>query len=480
MSISLKRYATFFVRYARPLRRQLALLLGLILLSIGLQLVNPQLIRFFIDTATAGATTASQTKALMGAALTFLLAALALQGVSVAATYVGENVGWRATNQLRSELAAHCLALDMTFHHQHKPGEMIERLDGDIMDIAILFAQFVVRVLGSILLLIGVILVLLFVDWRISLALGVYALFALVSFTVMRRRAVPFWEANRQAAADLFGYLEEQLSGTEDIRSSGAVPYALRNLFRFAKERLDREVKGGDMDIQFDATWFILYTLGQLVAFGSGYWLFQAGAVTVGTVYLIVYYTDRILQPLNEITQQFQNVQKAIAGIHRVESLFAERSTIHETGQQTLPAGPLSVRFDQVTFGYNETEPVVREVSFCLSPGQVLGLLGRTGSGKTTLTRLLFRLYEPASGCIYLGDGQPRALGEYQLDALRSGIGLVTQEVQHFRATVRDNLTLFNPTIDDVHIRQVIDELGLHEWFDRLPDGLDSELSGDA
>ena len=87
----------------------------------------------------------------------------------------------------------------MTFHHEHKPGEMIERLDGDIMDIAILFAQFVVRVLGSILLLIGVILVLLAEDWRISLALGVYALVALVCFTVMRRRAVPFWEANRQA-----------------------------------------------------------------------------------------------------------------------------------------------------------------------------------------------------------------------------------------------------------------------------------------
>jgi ATP-binding cassette subfamily B protein len=216
------------------------------------------------------------------------------------------------------------------------------------------------------------------------------------------------------------------------------------------------------------------------VAFGSGYWLFQGGAITVGTVYLIVYYTDRILQPLNEITQQFQNVQKAIAGIHRVESLFAETPTIHETGQQTLPPGPLTVSFDGVTFGYSADQPVVRDVSFCLAEGRVLGLLGRTGSGKTTLTRLLFRLYEPTGGEICLGDGQPRALGEYQLDALRSRIGLVTQEVQLFRATVRDNLTLFNPTISDARIRQVIDELGLHAWFDRLPAGLDSELVGEA
>jgi ABC-type multidrug transport system fused ATPase/permease subunit len=110
----------------------------------------------------------------------------------------------------------------------------------------------------------------------------------------------------------------------------------------------------------------------------------------------------------------------------------------------------------------------------------VLGLLGRTGSGKTTLTRLLFRLYEPTSGFIYLGNGQPSPLGVYGLAALRSRIGLVTQEVQLFRATVRDNLTLFNPAISDERIRQVIDELGLHEWFDRLPAGLDSELAGDT
>jgi ATP-binding cassette subfamily B protein len=477
---ALYRYATFFARYVRPLRGKTLLLTWLILLSIGLQLINPQIIRYFIDTAIVGAGGAVQTAPLIGAALTFLGAALLLQAVSVAATYVGEDIGWRATNQLRSDLARHCLNLDMTFHHEHKPGEMIERLDGDVTDIAILFAQFVVRVLGSILLLIGVILVLAFEDWRISVVLALYAAFALVCFTYMRRRAVPFWEANRQAAADLFGYLEEQLSGTEDIRTSGAAPYAMRNLFRFAKARLDREVKGGDMDIQFDATWFVLYTLGQLVAFGSGYWLFQQGAITVGTVFLIVYYTDRILQPLNEITQQFQNVQKAIAGIHRVESLFALSSAIHDTGQQSLPAGPLAVCFEQVSFGYAADDPVLRNISFQLAEGRVLGLLGRTGSGKTTMTRLLFRFYEPTAGSICLGNGSSVELPQVQIDALRSRIGLVTQEVQLFRATVRDNLTLFNLAISDTQILDVIEELGLHDWFARLPQGLDTELAGEG
>ncbi len=364
----------------------------------------------------------------------------------------------------------------MSFHNNHTPGEMIERLDGDIADIAVFFAQFVLRVLGNLLLLLGVITVLLWEDWRISLALTVYTVVALLSFYYMRKKAVPYWEATRQAAADLFGFLEEQLSGTEDIRASGAVPYVMRTLFKFSTVRLVRQVKGGDMDILFVMMWFALYTLGQLVAFGSGYLLFQQGLITVGTVYLIVYYTDRILQPLNDITNEFQNVQKAMAGINRVQALYAIESKIQDAGHQTLPVGPLAVAFDAVSFGYVAAEPVLRDISFALPKGRILGLLGRTGSGKTTLTRLLYRLYDPTAGSICLSASERQDIRTLQLDGLHGRIGMVTQEVQLFRATVRDNLTFFNPEISDARILNVIETLGLDEWYNRLPRGLETEL----
>jgi ATP-binding cassette, subfamily B, bacterial len=480
MQSPLRRYSAFFLRYVRPLRRQLALLALLIFGSIGLQLVNPQIIRYFIDSAMMTGEGAAQTRDLLWAGAIFLGAALLLQGVSVAATYVGEDIGWRATNQLRNDLALHCLRLDQSFHHDHTPGEMIERIDGDIMDIAVFFAQFVVRVFGNLLLLLGVILVLLREDWRLSLVLGLYTVGSLISFYYMRKIAVPHWEATRQASADLFGFLEEQLSGTEDVRSSGAVPYTMRNLFRLAKARLEREIKSGDMDILFIAMWFTLYTIGQVIAFGSGYWLFQQGVITVGTVYMIVYYTDRILQPLNDITNQFQNVQKAAAGINRVETLFAVTSKIADTGEAHLPSGPLAVQFDNVTFGYAADEPVLRGLSFAVDKGRVLGLLGRTGSGKTTITRLLFRLYDPTAGVICLGGSPMTDIRQVQLDALRSAVGMVTQEVQLFRATVRENLTFFNPAIADEQILAVIDQLGLREWYARLPQGLDTELAAEG
>lgn len=481
MELPLKRYWALLAHYLAPLRLKVGLLAVLIFSGIALQLVNPQFIRYFIDTATT-----SDTQPLYLAALTFLGASLLLQGISVAATYVGEDVGWQSTNQLRADLARHCLHLDMSFHNDRTPGEMIERIDGDVADIAIFFAQFVIQIVGNILLLIGVLVVLLWIDWRVSAALTVYTIIAMMAVTRLRQIAVPHWKAAREASADLFGFLEEHLAGTEDTRSSGAVPYVMRNLFKFNKVRLDTELKGATMTIILVMMWIGLFTLGQIVALVSGYYLYQQGLLTIGTVYVLIFYTGLIFRPLREITAQFQNLQKAVAGIDRVESLITLESKIRETptAQPALPTGPLAVEFQHVTFSYVDDEPVLRDVSFKLEPGQVLGLLGRTGSGKTTLTRLIFRLYDITTGQIQLS-GQGRTNGhrgqtidirQTTLADLRRRVGIVTQDVQLFRATVRDNLTFFDRSIPDEQILEVIDTLELGSWYNALPDGLDTEL----
>ncbi|MEZ4731908.1 MAG: ABC transporter ATP-binding protein [Caldilineaceae bacterium] len=341
MTHSYQRYWRFLLEYLRPLRNKALLLALLIFASIGLQLLNPQIIRTFIDTALATGTGAvhASTATLLGAAVFFFVATLLLQGVTVAATYVGEDVGWQATNQLRNDLAHHVLGLDMRFHHSHTPGELIERLDGDVAEIAIFFAQFVLRVLGNLLLLIGVIAVLFTIDWRVSAALALYACICLFCFVYARRRVTPIWEATRQTSADLFGFFEEYLSGLEDLRASGAVAYTLRRLFQLSKARLTSEIKSGNMELLFWTMWYFLYLIGQVIAFGFAYWLFTTGAITLGTVYLIIWYTDRLLRPLDEITTQFQNVQKAVAGINRVSALAALTSNLPDTGTTPLPIG---------------------------------------------------------------------------------------------------------------------------------------------
>ena len=228
MDLPLKRYWDLLVQYLTPMKAKVALLAGLIFTGIGLQIVNPQIIRYFIDTAV----TEKNLQPLLPAALIYLGAAILLQIVGVAATYVGEDIGWRATNRLRSDLADHCLNLDMSFHNDYTPGQMIERVDGDVVDIAIFFAQFVIKILGNLLLLAGILIVLIREDWRVSLALTIYTVLALVGLIYLRQIAVPHWKAAREASSDLFGFLEEQLASTEDTRSNGAVAFVMRNLLQ--------------------------------------------------------------------------------------------------------------------------------------------------------------------------------------------------------------------------------------------------------
>src|SRR5260370_31182637 len=166
----------------------------LLLASIGLQLANPQVLRYFIDTATGGGKVAS----LMVAALLFIGIALTNQGVSIMARYVSEKVAWTATNQLRADLVAHCLDLDMAFHKEHTSGEMIERIDGDVNILSNFFSRFVIYLLGNVVLMIGVLLLLFHIDWRVGLAVSIFTL--LPNYTLIRIlcRAVPYWSATMQ------------------------------------------------------------------------------------------------------------------------------------------------------------------------------------------------------------------------------------------------------------------------------------------
>ncbi len=187
MTVPRQRYWDLLVTYLRPQRLKTVLLAMLLLSSIGLQLLNPQILRYFIDNARSG----SPLQTLMVAAVLFLGVALINQVVSVFATYVGEDVGWTATNLLRADLALHCLRLDLSFHNARTPGELIERIDGDVTALANFFSQLVIRVLGNLLLLLGVLVLLFREDWRVGLAFTVFVIVALVALLKIRGIAVP-------------------------------------------------------------------------------------------------------------------------------------------------------------------------------------------------------------------------------------------------------------------------------------------------
>ena len=468
--MSLQSYRRLLLTYLRPQRRRVAVLGALLLASLAVDLVNPLILRQFIDLARQGAALDS----LLWLAVLFLLIALATQGVTVAEAYVSQNVGLTATNQMRADLTTHLLDLDPAFHNAHTPGELIERVDGDVSTLGNFFSRFVIYLIGNALLLVGVLIMLFGIDWRVGAAVGAFTAISLVALNRLRNVGVVHFAAARQAQADLFGFLEERLAGTEDIRANGGAGYAIRQLQQRSRQSLVRQRTAGVIGGITGTTTMVLLTAGAAVALGIGGYLYVQGAITLGTVYLIFSYTELLRRPVEQISRQIQDLQQATAGLARVEALLALRSRIADSGSQTLPAGPLRVEFDRVTFGYADGEPTLRDVSLTVPATRVLGVLGRTGSGKTTLTRLLFRLYDPDSGAVRLGGMDLR---EVRLADLRTRVGIVTQEINLFHASVRDNLTFFNRRIADSEIVAALEELGLGPWLRGLPEGLETKLA---
>ena len=564
-------YRHLLARYLAPQWKRAAILLVLMLVGVGLELANPQIIRRFIDSATAGA--ALSALLMIGGA--FLVVALLGQLVLVYEQYMAGNVAWSATNRLRADLTLHCLSLDLSYHGAHPPGELVERVDGDVAKLSEFFSQFLVRLVGNFLLLIGILLLSFGIEWRVGLALTLFALVALAVLSSLSNVGAKAWEKHSRASAGLFGFLEEYLSGTEDLRANGGNAFALRRLAeqqRNVLRTVQRAVLLGGLP--WSSTTLLL-TIGTVIGLTLGAYLYRAGTITIGSVYLIFAYTELLRRPLEEIGRQIQQLQQASASVARIRELLAVQPRINDGPGRALVSGALPMTFEGVTFWYededenqtrdtrhetrndvaadsvrpdetrndvaadrvrpdetrndvaadsvrpdetrndvaanrvrqndisdetidkalesivnhqpsinnrqssinNHQTPVLHNVSFTLEPGEVLGLLGRTGSGKTTMARLIFRFFDPQHGAIKLADYDLRELQQSQI---RQHVGLVTQDIQLFHASVRDNLTFFDTSIPDERIVAVLEELGLHRWFNSLPDGLQTRLAPDG
>jgi ATP-binding cassette subfamily B protein len=473
MNLPFRAYWELLSRHIRPQRGRFLLLAFLLLGSIGLRVLNPQIMRVFIDSALAG----KALQELTIAALIFIGIALLQQLVSIAVTYLGENVAWTSTNALREELAWHGLNLDLRFHMNHSPGELIERIDGDVTEMATFFSQFTLTLLGNGLLMIGILVALFLEDWRAGLVFSFFAILAIFILNRVKDIAMIHQKARRQAEADLFGFIEEQLEGTEDIRSSGAVDYSLRELYRLQATIMRHNRMAHFKRWLVDNVVGIFLVVGNVLAMSSGYVLFTAGAITVGSVYLFVYYINLLEEPIWQLTRQVESFQTIGACVERLSEFRKFQPEVQNGIRTKVSMDSLDLRFDEVSFSYDGNDPVLKDISFSLKPRRVLGLLGRTGSGKTTLARLVFRLFDPTSGQILLGQTNLRDL---KLNVLRQKVALVTQDVQLFRASVRDNLTFFDIHIPDDRILKVLDELELMEWYRQLPSGLDTVLGKDG
>jgi ATP-binding cassette subfamily B protein len=461
---------TWLLRYLAPVKGQMVILLALLLATTAIQLINPQIIQHFIDTASAK----GAIKGLLGLAGLYLVTAVCNQLITVGVSYLGNKVSWQATNQIRADLLKHCLRLDMRFHNLKSPGEMIERIDGDVTNMSNFFAMFIVQIVGSFTLLIGILSFMFVYNWPIATVMTVFTGASLAVMFFIRDLGVTTSRAERQATASLFGLIEERIAGIEDVQANGSVPYVMNRFHRAMRTVFQSGRKAWMLRVVPWNTTVILFTIAVTAVLLMSVHLYLIDQISLGTLFLFFQYTQMLNDPIEQLGNQIQEFQRAKSGMQRSRELLSLRSEIQEGAETTMPEGALGVQFEHVNFSYNIEKPVLHDINFTLRPGERLGIVGRTGSGKSSISRLLLRLYNIDSGVIRVGDLDIRSL---KLEALYRRVGMVTQDVLLFDGTLRDNLTLFNSRVSDQEIFETTGKLGLRKWIDALPEGLDTHLA---
>ena len=438
----------------------------------ALPLLGPLLIASFIDEA-QGDAVRSQLLTIAGI---YVGVGIARQVISIAVAWTATDLAWRVTNELRSTLTRHVLNLDLAFHRSTSPGELVSRVDGDVTALSDFVASFAVKAAAAFVTLLGLVAVLLVRDWQVGVGLAVYLGLAIGVMFLMRNKAVDEAATEQAATGRMLGEVEERLTGADDLRSNGGGSHAVAT-FQVASAAVLRSALGRER--QGVALWIMsnaVFVLGGLIALAIDVALLRRGSITLGTAYLIFQYTQLLRAPLSALSDETERVQRAAGGMARTLELLGEESTIRNAGTARLPDGPLSLELDHVTFNYDDEDlpvAVIDDLTLSLKAGTSIGVLGRTGSGKTTLARLLLRLVEPTEGTVRLGGV---ALGDVQLADLRARTGVVSQDVHLFGTTLRDNLTLYDETISDDDVRAALAELDLLTWVEAMPDGLDTKL----
>ncbi len=472
--------------YLSPYRGQVALAVVAIIGHSALDLVPPYLTKIVIDRYIP----IGDLGGLGVIAALFLIALIASFLLEYLQTWTMQLIGQRIMFDLRMQLVSHLHRLDLKFYDRNPVGRLMTRLTTDVDVLNELFTSGVVSVFGDVFTLIGIMGVLIWMDWRLAIAaFSVLPLIVLVTqwFRVNAResyRTVRTWIARINA------FLQERITGMATVQL-----YRREARDYTAFDEVDRRHR--DANVQSIFYYAVFYPAIELVgALAASLILWVGGArivadggdvLTLGSLVAFLQYSQRFFRPISDLSEKFNILQGAMASSERIFGLLDTPveigpggesprigSEIERSRARGTWSGPGVIRFENVSFSYVEGEPVLKNVSFEVRPGERIGIVGATGSGKTTLVSLLLRFYDVQDGRITVDGVDIRAI---DLADLRSLFGLVLQDVQLFAGTIAGNVKLGEESISERDVRSALDAVHASSFVDRLPHGVDSVVA---
>ncbi len=466
---------TRLMRYLGEHRFGLILVIVLVVTSTALSLVGPWLQGVAIDEFIANRDPAGLVWITIVLALTYLGMTLSFAGFARMMAAIAQRVMYR----LRRELFEHMQELSLEFHDNQPTGDLMSRLTNDVDAVDQLLSQNITSLLRNLFSIVGLVGFMVVLDWRLTLA--AVAPVPLI-FLVMRyigRKAPPLFGAYQKDVGALNALAEETLAGqrvaiafdrqtesteafvniNRDVRSAGTEAYAITSVL---------------MPVMFG-----IGNLGIATVAGIGAWLaLTGGGVTIGLIATFISYSRQVARPLSQLGNTYTASLSALAGAERIFQILDRRpSVINAADAIEIPEIAGHVQFEDVDFAYRTGPPILKHVAFEAQPGDMIGLVGPTGAGKTTMISILARFYDIQQGSVRVDDLDVRSVTK---ESLREQLGVVLQDTFLFSETVRDNIRYGRLDATDEEIQEAAQLANAHRFIQTLPNGYDTVLSEGA
>jgi ATP-binding cassette subfamily B protein len=466
-----------FLPYARPYWRGFALALVGVIASSLVSLITPWPLKFLVDNVlhvgqpSPGA--ASPTMIVLGISGA-IVAIAAFQGLF---TYLEDfflpAASERVAFAVRRSLFAHMQRLSLAFHDKQRTGDMITRVINDVTKVQELVTDSLLTDgLSSVLQYVGMLTIMFFFNWKLGLVAMVWSPVVVLASMYFRQRIRDQEYHVRQREGNLTSHAQETISSIRVVKAFGRERHALERFEKQAGEMAERNVNVERLEARFSWVMTILSASGLavLVAFGAQQVL--AGALSAGTLIVFITYMKQLQSPMNTLSRLWAKLARVAVRAERIMEVFDERPAVEERpGAQTAPRFRGEVRFEGVSFDYDPDRPVLRDIELEIQPGEVAAVVGATGAGKSTLSSLILRLYDPVKGSVLI-DG--RDIRDYKPDSLVEQIGVVLQESLLFQTTIRENIAYGSPKATFEEIQEAARIAYCEDFIRDLPKGFET------
>ena len=388
--------------------------------------------------------------------------------------YIAHKAAWNLVGDLRTRVYNKMQRLDLSFFHDKQTGDLMSRTINDTRDFELLYAHIIPEMITNIVTFSGILTILLFINWKLALITCAPIPLIFISGIIFSKHVRPLFKVSRRKEGELSGKLQDNLSGVHEIQSFGQEDYEKERFNYTNFEQVKAMLHALKVSAVFHPSVEFLSSIGTILVVGFGGYLAYRGNLSVEDIVAFLLYLTLFYTPITGLANLLENTQQSLAGAERVFMIFdADVKIKDKENAVDLGVSKGKVTFDHVRFSYEDDVPVLQDISFTAEPGQMVAFVGPTGVGKTTLTQLVSRFYEPTEGRVLIDDLDVR---DVTVESLRKNISPVLQDTFLFNGTIFENISYAKPDATKAEVEEAAKAAFIHEDIMAMPDGYDTQV----